>query len=297
MSDAQSGAPASAPNGVLRIAVPNKGLLAEPAAGMLREAGYRQRGDGGRELILRDPDNDVEFFFLRPRDIAVYVGSGTVEAGVTGRDMLLDSGAPVEELLSLGFGSSTFRLAARPGTVADVRALAGLRVATSYPGLLSKFLADRGVDVEVIKLDGAVETAVQLGVADVVADVVSTGTTLRQAGLELVGEPIMTSEAVLITRAGVEPSAAVRQLVRRLQGVLVARRYVMMDYDIRVERVDDACAITPGIESPTVSPLHREGWVAVRAMVPRADAQRIMDSLWEIGARAIFVTDILACRL
>ena len=297
MSDAQSGAPASAPNGVLRIAVPNKGLLAEPAAGMLREAGYRQRGDGGRELILRDPDNDVEFFFLRPRDIAVYVGSGTVEVGVTGRDMLLDSGAPVEELLSLGFGSSTFRLAARPGTVGDVRALAGLRVATSYPGLLSKFLTDHGVDVEVIKLDGAVETAVQLGVADVVADVVSTGTTLRQAGLELVGEPIMTSEAVLITRAGVEPSAAVRQLVRRLQGVLVARRYVMMDYDIRVERVDDACAITPGIESPTVSPLHREGWVAVRAMVPRADAQRIMDSLWEIGARAIFVTDILACRL
>jgi ATP phosphoribosyltransferase len=297
MSDAQSGAPAPAPNGVLRIAVPNKGLLAEPAAGMLREAGYRQRGDGGRELILRDPDNDVEFFFLRPRDIAVYVGSGTVEVGVTGRDMLLDSGAPVEELLSLGFGSSTFRLAARPGTLGDVRALAGLRVATSYPGLLSKFLADHGVDVEVIKLDGAVETAVQLGVADVVADVVSTGTTLRQAGLELVGEPIMTSEAVLITRAGVEPSAAVRQLVRRLQGVLVARRYVMMDYDIRVERVDDACAITPGIESPTVSPLHREGWVAVRAMVPRADAQRIMDSLWEIGARAIFVTDILACRL
>ena len=297
MSDAQSGAPTSAPNGVLRIAVPNKGLLAEPSAGMLREAGYRQRGDGGRELILRDPDNDVEFFFLRPRDIAVYVGSGTVEAGVTGRDMLLDSGAPVEELLSLGFGSSTFRLAARPGTVGDVGALAGLRVATSYPGLLSKFLADRGVDVEVIKLDGAVETAVQLGVADVVADVVSTGTTLRQAGLELIGEPIMTSEAVLITRAGVELSGAVRQLVRRLQGVLVARRYVMMDYDIRVERVDDACAITPGIESPTVSPLHREGWVAVRAMVPRADAQRIMDSLWEIGARAIFVTDILACRL
>ena len=159
MSDAQSGAPASAPNGVLRIAVPNKGLLAEPAAAMLREAGYRQRGDGGRELILRDPDNDVEFFFLRPRDIAVYVGSGTVEVGVTGRDMLLDSGAPVEELLSLGFGSSTFRLAARPGTVGDVRALAGLRVATSYPGLLSKFLADHGVDVEVIRLEGAVETA------------------------------------------------------------------------------------------------------------------------------------------
>ena len=290
----QDGTP---PNGVLRIAVPNKGLLAEPTAAMLREAGYRQRAEGGRELVLRDPDNSAEFFFLRPRDIAVYVGSGTLEVGVTGRDLLLDSGAPVEEMLPLGFGSSTFRFAARPGTAHDIRGFAGLRVATSYPGLLSKYLAELGIDAEVIRLDGAVETAVQLGVADVVADVVSTGTTLKQAGLELVGEPIMTSEAILVTRAGDKPSAAVLQLVRRLQGVLVARRYVMMDYDIRVERVDEACAITPGIESPTVSPLHREGWVAVRAMVPRAEAQRIMDALWEIGARAIFVTDILACRL
>src|SRR5918994_2469478 len=263
---------------------------------MLRESGYRQRADP-RELLLHDPENDAEFFFLRPRDIATYVGSGELDVGITGRDLLLDSGAPAEELLPLGFGQSTFRFAARAGSATTVADFAGKRVATSYGGLLSKHFAEQGVAAEVVRLDGAVETAVRLGVADVIADVVSTGTTLRQAGLELVGEPIMTSEAVLITRAGVEPSAPVRQLVRRLQGVLVARRYVMMDYDIGVERVDDACAITPGIESPTVSPLHREGWVAVRAMVPRADAQRIMDSLWEIGARAIFVTDILACRL
>ena len=280
----------------LRIAVPNKGLLAEPAATMLHEAGYRERSDG-RELVLADPDNNAEFFFLRPRDIAVYVGSGTVEVGITGRDLLLDSGSPAEELLPLDFGYSTFRFAAPKGSAAAVRDFSGLRVATSYPGLLSKYLADAGIDAQVVRLDGAVETAVQLGVADVVADVVSTGTTLRQAGLVLVGEPIMTSEAVLITRSGVGSTPAVQQLVRRLQGVLVARRYVMMDYDIRAERVDEACAVTPGIESPTVSPLHREGWVAVRAMVPRADAQRVMDALWEIGARAIFVTDILACRL
>jgi len=280
----------------LRIAVPNKGLLAEPAATMLHEAGYRQRSDG-RELVLADPDNNAEFFFLRPRDIAVYVGSGTVEVGITGRDLLLDSGSPAEELLPLDFGYSTFRFAAPKGSAAVVRDFSGLRVATSYPGLLSKYLADAGIDAQVVRLDGAVETAVQLGVADVVADVVSTGTTLRRAGLELVGEPIMTSEAVLITRSAVGSTPAVQQLVRRLQGVLVARRYVMMDYDIRAERVDEACAVTPGIESPTVSPLHREGWVAVRAMVPRADAQRVMDALWDIGARAIFVTDILACRL
>jgi ATP phosphoribosyltransferase len=281
---------------MLRVAVPNKGSLAEPAAAMLHEAGYRQRSDN-RELVLQDPQNNAEFFFLRPRDIAVYVGSGQVDVGVTGRDLLLDSGAAAEEILALGFGESTFRFATRPGTAASVQEFSGLRVATSYPGLVGKHLADRGVDAQVIRLDGAVETSIRLGVADVIADVVSTGTTLRQAALEVVGEPILTSEAVLIRRIGAASTPQVDQLVRRLQGVLVARRYVMMEYDIRVERVDDACAITPGLESPTVSPLHNEGWVAVRAMVLRKDAQRIMDDLWEIGGRAILVTDIHACRI
>jgi ATP phosphoribosyltransferase len=281
----------------LRIAVPNKGSLAAPAAEMLREAGYRQRGDGARDLVLSDPDNKVEFFYLRPRDIAVYVGSGTVDVGVTGRDLLLDSGSPAEELLALGFGRSTFRFAARPGTAAEVADFAGLRVATSYAGVVAAHLSACGVEAQVIRLDGAVETAVQLGVADVIADVVETGTTLRQAGLEVVGEPILESEAVVVARAGAERPAGVEQLLRRLSGVLVARGYVMMDYDIRAERVEEASALTPGLESPTVSPLHREGWVAVRAMVPRADAQRVMDDLWAIGARAILVTDILACRI
>lgn len=280
----------------LRVAVPNKGALAGPAAEMLREAGYRQPGDG-RELTLRDPDNNVEFYLLRPRDVAVYVGSGTLEVGVTGRDLLLDSGAPAEEILGLDFAHSTFRLAARPGTAASVHDLAGRRVATSYAGILGKYLAEVGVDAEVVRLDGAVENAVELGVADAIADVVSTGATLQQAGLEIVGEPILRSEAVLVGHARAEESAQVALLVRRLRGVLTARRYVMMDYDIRVERVDEACRLTPGIESPTVSPLHREGWVAVRAMVPRAEAQRIMDDLWELGARGILVTDILATRL
>jgi len=284
------------PNGsVLRIAVPNKGSLSEPAVEILSEAGYRRRADG-RELVLADPDNNVELFFLRPRDIAVYVGSGTLDVGITGRDLLLDSGADAEEVLTLGFGGSTFRYAAEPGLVRTLSDLDGKRVATSYPGVVGAHLAENGVSARVIRLDGAVETAVRLGVADAIADVVSTGTTLRQAGLEIVGEPILRSEAVLIRRRGHEPSA-LPLLQRRLQGVLVARRYVMMDYDIRAERVDDASALTPGLESPTVSPLHREGWVAVRAMVPRADAQRIMDDLWEIGARAILVTDIHACRI
>jgi ATP phosphoribosyltransferase len=281
---------------VLRVAVPNKGSLAEPATAMLRESGYRQRSDS-RELVLQDVDNDTEFFFLRPRDIAVYVGSGRLDVGITGRDLLLDSGADAEEILPLGFAQSTFRFAARPGSATGVQDFNGQRVATSYSGLLTGYLADRGVDAEVIRLDGAVETAVRLGVADVIADVVETGTTLRQAGLEVVGEPILQSEAVLIRRRDAASTPAVDQLVRRMQGVIIARRYVLMDYDVREDLVDAAVRLTPGIESPTVSPLHEPGWFAVRAMVPRSDTNRIMDELWDLGARGILVTDIHACRL
>ncbi|CAM4154156.1 ATP phosphoribosyltransferase [Nocardiopsis rhodophaea] len=280
----------------LRIAVPNKGQLSEPASAMLREAGYRQRKDS-RDLVLVDPDNETEFFFLRPKDIAVYVGEGILQAGITGRDMTLDSQAPVDEVLPLGFGGSTFRFAARDGASMKLEDLHGKRIATSFDGLLRSYLAEREIDARVIHLDGAVESSIQLGVADAVADVVSTGTTLRQAGLEIFGDPILQSEAVLIRQRDADDDPKIEQLLRRLRGVLVARDYVMMDYDVHAERLDDAVALTPGMEGPTVSPLHREGWVAVRAMVPRRDAQRIMDDLWGIGARAILVTDIYACRL
>jgi ATP phosphoribosyltransferase len=282
---------------MLRIAVPNKGALSGPAAAMLHEAGYRQRKES-KELVLFDNVNGVEFFYLRPRDIAIYVSSGRLDIGITGRDLLLDSGANAEEILQLGFARSTFRYAAKPGTAGAVADLAGLTIATSYEGVVGKHLADSGVAASVVHLDGAVETAIQLGVAQVIADVVETGTSLRNAGLEPFGEPIMESEAVVIRRTGADAEDAdVRKFLRRLQGVLVARRYVMMDYDIRVEQVEKAVALTPGLESPTVSPLHHEGWVAVRAMVPTADAQIIMDQLYDLGARAILTTGIHAARL
>jgi ATP phosphoribosyltransferase len=280
---------------MLRIAVPNKGSLSEAAGEMLHEAGYRQRKD--RELLVIDPEAGVELFYLRPRDIAVYVGSGRLDIGITGRDLLLDSRADAEEILPLGFGRSTFRFAGRPGSGSTLEDLKGRRIATSYPGIVQAHLDRAGVPAEVVKLDGAVEISIQLGVADVIADVVSTGSTLRQAGLELIGSPILESEAVVIKRRDAEPAAGTEQFLRRLQGVLVARRYVLMDYDIKAERLQEAVDLTPGLESPTVSPLHSEGWVAVRAMVPREQTQRIMDDLWEIGARAILVTDIRACRL
>jgi ATP phosphoribosyltransferase len=281
---------------MLRVAVPNKGSLSEPAITMLREAGYRQRS-ARHELVLVDDENDTEFFFLRPRDIATYVGAGQLEVGITGRDLLLDGDSDAEEVLGLGFARSTFHYATVPGTATSADDFGGKRIATSYPGIVRWDLAERGVEAEVIRLDGAVETAVRLGVADIVADVVETGATLRQAGLEVLGEPILRSEAVLIRDARHDLTPQVEQLIRRLNGVIIARQYVMIDYDVRVEAVDAACELTPGIESPTVSPLHDKGWVAVRAMVRRKETARIMDELWELGARGILVTDILACRL
>ena len=280
---------------LIKIAVPNKGSLADPATQMLREAGYAQRTDP-KELVLLDEANGVEFFYLRPRDIAIYVGEGTLDVGITGRDMLLDSGAQAAELLPLGFGRSRFRFAAPPERSLTVEGLHGLRLATSYPGLVEAYLAERGVQTRLIPLDGAVETAIRLGVADVIADVVETGTTLRQAGLELFGEPILLSEAILIRRREAPTNPGLEQLERRLNGVLVARNFVMMDYDVEDTVVEEACGITPGFEAPTVSPLAKPGWHAVRALVPRADAQQIMDDLWSLGARAILVTDIAACR-
>jgi ATP phosphoribosyltransferase len=281
---------------MLRIAVPNKGTLSQPAAQMLREAGYRQRSSD-RDLICVDPANDVEFFYLRPRDIATYVGSGDLALGITGRDLLIDADSGATEILDLDFAGATMRFAALPGAVESPAGLAGRRVATSFPGVVQRHLSDLGVKADVIRLDGAVENAIRLGVADLIADVVETGATLRQVGLVTVGEPILRSSAVLIGRPVADDLPGVTQLVRRLQGVLVARQYVMIAYDVPTARLDDAVALTPGIESPTISPLHREGWVAVNAMVLRGEVHRIMDELYDVGARAILVTDIHACRL
>ncbi|MGV9992812.1 ATP phosphoribosyltransferase [Streptomyces sp. NPDC003374] len=285
---------------MLRIAVPNKGSLSAPTMEMLREAGYRQRDDS-KQLALTDPANEVEFFYLRPRDIAVYVSAGRLDLGITGRDLLVDSAAAAEETLPLGFARSTFRFAAKPGTAERVEDFDGMTIATSYEGIVAKHLAQAGVCASVVHLDGAVENAIQLGVAQIVADVVETGASLRNVGLEVVGEPIMSSEAIVVRRAGTsvseEHAPAAQRFLRRLKGVLVARSYVMMDYHCPAGRLNEAIALTPGLESPTITPLRTGDHVAVRAMVPTKDAQRIMDALYALGARAILTTSIHACRL
>ncbi|KQO82864.1 ATP phosphoribosyltransferase [Frigoribacterium sp. Leaf263] len=279
---------------MLRVAVPNKGSLSETATAMLGEAGYTGRRDT-RTLHVEDPRNGVEFFYLRPRDIATYVGSGALDVGITGRDLLLDSHSTAHEVAPLEFGGSTFRFAGPPGRFTDLRELQGTRVATSYAGLVGSFLASHGVTATLVGLDGAVESAVRLGVADAVADVVSTGGTLRAAGLEIFGPVILESTAVLIASDETVDGLAV--LHRRLQGVLVARQYVMMDYDIPVSKLDAATTVAPGMESPTISPLHDADWAAVRVMVRRTDTNQVMDALYDLGARAILVSPIHAARL
>ena len=281
---------------MLRVAVPNKGTLSEPASEILAEAGYRRRTDS-KDLTVIDPANQVEFFFLRPKDIAIYVGSGELDLGITGRDLALDSGAPVQERLALGFGRSTFRYAAPAGRDWKVEDLYDKRIATSYPNLVLTDLAARGIQAEVIRLDGAVEISIQLGVADAIADVVGSGRTLRQHNLVAFGESLCSSEGVLIEAKGADQHDKARnQLVARIQGVVFAQQYLMLDYDCPKALLEEAVKITPGLESPTVSPLTDPEWVAVRALVPRKNGNELMDQLADLGAKAILATDIRSCR-
>ncbi|CDO89209.1 ATP phosphoribosyltransferase [Mycobacterium triplex] len=284
---------------MLRVAVPNKGTLSEPASEILSEAGYRRRTDS-KDLTVIDRANNVEFFFLRPKDIAIYVGSGQLDFGITGRDLVLDSDAPVRECLALGFGSSSFRYAGPAGLDWTTADLVGKRIATAYPNLVRKDLADKGIEATVIRLDGAVEISVQLGVADAIADVVGSGRTLSLHDLVAFGEPLCDSEAVLIERAGPDgqgtAGAARDQLVARIQGVVFGQQYLMLDYDCPRAVLDKATSITPGLESPTIAPLADPDWVAIRALVPRRGVNEIMDELAAIGAKAILASDIRFCR-
>jgi len=281
---------------MLRVAVPNKGALSESAAEILSEAGYRRRTDP-KDLTVIDRANGVEFFFLRPKDIAIYVGSGELDFGITGRDLAAESDAPVRERLALGFGSSSFRYAAPVGRSWTVADLAGKRIATAYPNLVRKDLAAKGIDATVIRLDGAVEISVQLGVADAIADVVGSGRTLSLHDLVAFGEPLVDSEAVLIERADTEENRAARdQLAARVQGVVFGQQYLMLDYDCPRAVLEQATAITPGLESPTIAPLADPEWVAVRALVPRREVNTIMDQIAAIGAKAILASDVRFCR-
>ena len=289
---------------MLRVAVPNKGSLADEASRMLRDAGYRQRSDS-RDLSLIDEANEVTFFYLRPKDIGTYVSEGQLHLGITGHDLTEESSASVTEVLELGFGHSRFQYAAPAGNGWTVQDLAGRRIATSFPKLVRADLATRRIAAaDVVRLDGAVEISIALQVADAIADVVSTGRTLAQHGLVTLGEPILESEAVVVERKSkfdqapdtADVEVAKRRFVERLRGVTYARQYVMLDYDCPVELKDKAVQVTPGVQSPTVAPLSDLGWVAVRAMVRRSRVNNVMDELADIGCTGIVTASLQSCR-
>ncbi|HZZ49506.1 MAG TPA: ATP phosphoribosyltransferase [Pseudonocardia sp.] len=288
---------------MLRVALPNKGTLAEPASNMMKDAGYRQRSDS-RDLSVLDEANGVEFYYLRPKDIATYVGNGDLHLGVTGHDLMDESGSPVKEMLKLGFGYSKFRFAVPEDRDWKLEDLDGKKIATSYPRLVRAHLAGKRIRVdEIVKLDGAVEISIQLGLADAIADVVSSGRTLRQHNLKVIGDPIAESQATLIEREprndrrdSLEAKQQKAIFLERLRGVVYARQYLMLDYDCPETQLNQAKEVTPGVGSPTVAPLARPGWVAVRAMVGIGEVNRVMDRLASIGCTAILTSVIRSCR-
>lgn len=282
---------------MLKIAIPNKGSLSNDAVTLLTDAGYHVKRLG-RELKLVDTENQVEFIFLRPKDIAVYVGNGVLDLGITGRDLVVDSEADTEELCTLGFGKSSFYYAVPRESDLTPADFAGKRIATSYPNLVAIDLHERRIKAKIIKLDGAIEISINLGVADVIADVVQTGRTLQEAGLKIVGDAVIESEAVLIGRdQSVSRRPEVQTVIDRITGIVVARNYVMIEYDVSNENLQKACDITPGIEAPTVAPLNRDGWFAVKAMTRKRGINGIIDDLSRAGCRGIIVSDIRTCRI
>lgn len=282
---------------MIKIAIPNKGSLSEDAIRLVSEAGYKCKRYSS-ELVLFDKSNDIEFYFLRPRDIAIYVGNGFLDLGITGRDLALDSGTAVQELMPLNFGHSSFYYAVPQDCSLSPDMFNGKRIATSYPLIVELDMKKRGAQTQIIKLDGAVEISIKLGVADVIADVVQSGRTLTEAGLKTVGEPLMRSEAILIAHStNTIQNDTANLFVKRLKGIIVARDFVIVEYDIPKSVLSQACAITPGIEAPTIAPLSNENWVAVKAMVKKPEMNSIIDKLSDIGAKGIIVTDIRTCRI
>lgn len=280
---------------MIKVALPNKGQLFEPTMDMLSACGYRV-SKSLRSLSVLDADNNVEFYFLRPGDIPMYVAQGILDAGVTGMDFVAEKQVEPTKLLDLGFGVSKLCIAVPNDS--DLASLADLaarnaRIATSFPNIVR----GNGYRGPLVELEGAVEISIKLGIADAIVDIVETGTTLKQAGLKIIGEPLFRSNAALYAHPGREVQDEVRTLRSRLDGRLLALEYMMVEYDAPEAVLKAACEITPGLESPTVTSLQKAGWFAVKAMVKRRESQKIMDGLAKLGCKGILLTAIDSARI
>jgi ATP phosphoribosyltransferase len=281
---------------LLRIGLPSKGRLAEISAHLLNEAGLSFRRTD-RSLFARCRDMPVEVTFLRTDDIPVLCAEGAIDLGVTGADLVAESRAALVHRLDLGIGSCRLALCVGEDSgISDARQLSGKRIATSFPRITRDWLALRGVEAHFVELSGSVEIMIQLEVADAIVDLVETGSTLAANRLRVLDE-IGRYETVLVQNHRVPDAATADRIVRRLEGIVIARSYSLLEYNIPRERLAAAEKITPGFKSPTVSALEDAAWCAVRAMVRRGEAHGIMERLEAIGASAIIETEISNCRL
>ena len=280
----------------LRIGVPSKGRLAEIAAQLLADAGLAFRRTE-RTLFARCKDMPVEVTFLRTDDIPVLAAEGAIDLGITGADLVAESGADVIHRLDLGVGSCRLALCVPDDAqIVELRQLAGKRIATSFPRITRSWLANHGVEARFVELTGSVEVMIALGVADAIVDLVETGSTLAANRLRILAE-IGRYETVLVQRHRIADPALADRIVRRLEGIVIARGWSLLEYNVPRARLAEAEAITPGFDSPTVMQLEDAAWCAVRAMVKRGEVHAVMERLEAIGASAIIETRIANCRL
>jgi len=280
---------------MIKVALPNKGQLFDPTIELLRSCGYKAN-KSYKHLSTLDTENGIEFFFLRPGDIPMYVGQGIIDLGITGLDFNAEKRSPAVKVLDLHYGHSRL-CAAVPNEspwhkLEDIR---DVRIATSFTGITKSYFKKE--DMKLVELEGAVEISVNLGIADAVIDIVETGSTLKAAGLRILGEELFRSNAALFAHPGRENSPEVSTMVKRIQGKLVALSYMMVEYDVSAELLEKACALTPGLENPTVSQLFNKDWFAVKAMIKRNEANSLMDKLSELGCRGILLSEIESARI
>ncbi len=280
---------------MIKIALPNKGQLCDPTLEILTDCGYRVNRSA-RSLSALDLENGIEFYFLRPGDIPLYISNGILDAGVTGRDFVAEKELQPSWLLDLHFGQSKMCAAVpQESPVQSLAEVAALKIATSFPNITRSYF--KGKSLQIVDLEGAVEISIKLGIAEAIVDVVETGSTLRQAGLRIVGEPLFHSVAALYAHPGRETAEEVLILKSRLEGKLVAHQHKMVEYDCPATILDAACAITPGIESPTIMPLQKQGWFSVKSMIQKREAHKIMDDLSRLGCKGILLSSVESARI
>jgi len=280
----------------LRIGVPSKGRLADLSTQLLKEAGLRFRRQD-RSLFARVKEMPIDITFLRTDDIPVLCAEGAIDLGITGGDLVAESGAALTTRLHLGVGNCRLAVCVpETGEIKQPADLAGKRIATSFPHVTQNYLAQQGAKAHTVKLTGSVEVMIALGIADAIVDLVETGSTLAANRLRIL-EEIGSYETVLVQNPATPHAALADRIVRRIEGVVIARAYSLLEYNVPTLKLEEAEKITPGFNSPTVNRLEDKNWHSVRAMVRRGEVIEIMEQLETLGATAILETSIANCRL